>query len=301
MREFQPELNGAQLRIAIVRGRFNEEIGAGLLSACLQRLLALGVSAERITVASVPGALEIPLALQKLAATENYDALIALGAVVRGGTYHFEVVSNESAAGVSQVQLDSGLPIANGILTTDTEEQALARVQQKGADCAYVAGLDVPVFTSRPDRMPLAELGARLPGHVTVLIGHSGVGKSTIVNALVPDAGRAIGAVNDVTGRGRHTSSSTVSLRYRSADGSGWLIDTPGVRSFGLGHVDPRRVLAAFADLAQAARDCPRGCTHLPDAPDCALPDAAAEGRLGPAGTARLDSLHRLLGALTPA
>ena len=139
MREFQPELNGAQLRIAIVRGRFNEDIGAGLLAACLERLLALGVSAERITVASVPGALEIPLALQKLAATENYDALIALGAVVRGDTYHFEVVSNESAAGVSQVQLDSGLPIANGILTTDTEEQALARVQQKGADCAEVA------------------------------------------------------------------------------------------------------------------------------------------------------------------
>ena len=139
MREIQPGLNGAQLRVAIVRGRFNENIGAGLLAACLERLLALGVSAEHITVASVPGALEIPLALQKLAATENYDALIALGAVVRGDTYHFEVVSNESAAGVTQVQLDSGLPIANGILTTDTEEQALARVQQKGADCAEVA------------------------------------------------------------------------------------------------------------------------------------------------------------------
>lgn len=188
---------------------------------------------------------------------------------------------------------DAGIEPALLITKTDLADP--------GPTIAYVAGLDVPVFTSRPDRMPLAELGARLPGHVTVLIGHSGVGKSTIVNALVPDAGRAIGAVNDVTGRGRHTSSSTVSLRYRSADGSGWLIDTPGVRSFGLGHVDPRRVLAAFADLAQAARDCPRGCTHLPDAPDCALPDAAADGRLGPAGTARLDSLHRLLGALTPA
>jgi 6,7-dimethyl-8-ribityllumazine synthase len=139
MREIQPGLNGAQLRIAIVRGRFNENIGAGLLAACLGRLTALGVATEHITVASVPGALEIPLALQKLAATENYDALIALGAVVRGDTYHFEVVSNESAAGVTQVQLDSGLPIANGILTTDTEEQALARVQQKGADCAEVA------------------------------------------------------------------------------------------------------------------------------------------------------------------
>ena len=139
MRQIQPALDGAQLRVAIVRGRFNENIGAGLLSACLQRLAALGVASERIFVASVPGALEMPLALQKLAATGNYDALIALGAVVRGDTYHFEVVSNESAAGVTQVQLDSGVPIANGILTTDTEEQALERVQQKGSDCAEVA------------------------------------------------------------------------------------------------------------------------------------------------------------------
>ena len=139
MRELEPSLNGSGLRIAIVRGRFNENIGAGLLAACAERLVALGVAPAHITVASVPGALEIPLALQKFAASGNYDALIALGAVVRGETYHFEVVSNESAAGVSQVQLDSGLPIANGILTTDTEEQALARVRQKGADCAEVA------------------------------------------------------------------------------------------------------------------------------------------------------------------
>lgn len=166
---------------------------------------------------------------------------------------------------------------------------------------AYVAGLNVPVLTSSPDRMPLADLGARLPGHLTVLIGHSGVGKSTLVNALVPGADRATGAVNDVTGRGRHTSSSTVSLRYRSAAGSGWLIDTPGVRSFGVGHIDPDRILAAFEDLAEVARECPRGCTHLPDAPDCALPAAVESGRLGPAGAARLDSLHRLLGALTAA
>lgn len=139
MREIRPDLNGADLRIAVVRGRFNEDIGAGLLAACLERLNALGVAPGRITLASVPGALEIPLALQKLAATGHYDALIALGAVVRGDTYHFEVVSNESAAGITQVQLDAGVPVANGILTTDTEEQALARVQQKGADCAEVA------------------------------------------------------------------------------------------------------------------------------------------------------------------
>ena len=139
MREIKPGLDGAELRIAVVRGRFNERIGAALLAACLERLTALGVAPGRITLASVPGALEIPLALQQFAATGHYDALIALGAVVRGDTYHFEVVSNESAAGITQVQLDAGMPVANGVLTTDTEEQAMARVRQKGSDCAEVA------------------------------------------------------------------------------------------------------------------------------------------------------------------
>ena len=139
MREIKPVLNGTELRVAVVRGRFNEAIGAGLLAACLERLTALGVAPGRVTVVSVPGALEIPLALQQLAATGHYNALIALGAVVRGDTYHFEVVSNESAAGVTQVQLDAGVPVANGILTTDTEEQAMERVRQKGSDCAAVA------------------------------------------------------------------------------------------------------------------------------------------------------------------
>ena len=139
MREIKPGLDGAELRIGVVRGRFNERIGAALLAACVERLTALGVAPGRITLASVPGALEIPLALQQFAATGHYDALIALGAVVRGDTYHFEVVSNESAAGITQVQLDAGMPVANGILTTDTEEQAMARVRQKGSDCAEVA------------------------------------------------------------------------------------------------------------------------------------------------------------------
>ena len=139
MREIRAGLSGAELRIAVVRARFNEPIGAALLAACLERLTALGVASGRVTVVSVPGALEIPLALQQFAATGHYDALIALGAVVRGDTYHFEVVSNESAAGVTQVQLDAGLPVANGILTIDTEGQALARVAQKGSDCAEAA------------------------------------------------------------------------------------------------------------------------------------------------------------------
>jgi ribosome biogenesis GTPase len=157
------------------------------------------------------------------------------------------------------------------------------------------AGLDLPVFTSREDHIPVDEITAALIGHDTVVVGHSGVGKSTLVNAIVPGAKRATGHVNEVTGRGRHTSSSTVSLRVKSGAEHGWVIDTPGVRSFGLGHVDTASILKAFTDLAAIAEDCPRGCTHLPDAPDCAIIEAVDEGRLGETGRARLDSLQRLL------
>jgi 6,7-dimethyl-8-ribityllumazine synthase len=139
MNEIKPSLDGTGLHVAIVRSRFNEDIGRASLEACLVRLLELGVHERDVTVVSVPGALEAPLVLQKLAGTGRYDALIALGAVIRGETLHFEIVSNESAAGVSQVQLDAGVPVANGILTTDTDEQARVRAPVKGRDCAEVA------------------------------------------------------------------------------------------------------------------------------------------------------------------
>jgi 6,7-dimethyl-8-ribityllumazine synthase len=137
MTEIKPDLGGEGLRVGIVRSRFNEKIGIAMLDACRKRLAELRVIAP--TVVSVPGALEAPLALQKLANTEKYDALIALGAVIRGETHHFDVVANESASGLMQVQLDAGIPVANGILTTDTEEQAQERATQKGKDCAEVA------------------------------------------------------------------------------------------------------------------------------------------------------------------
>jgi 6,7-dimethyl-8-ribityllumazine synthase len=132
-------LDGTGKKIGIVLSRFNDNIGAGLLNACEQELLKLGVAAEDITLASVPGALETPLILQHMALSENFDALIALGAIIRGETYHFEVVSNESARGISEVQRDTGVPVANAILTTENDEQAEARMVVKGAEAAQVA------------------------------------------------------------------------------------------------------------------------------------------------------------------
>ena len=139
MKEIEKNLNGAGMRIGIVQSRFNPAIGEGLLAACRAQLVQHGVRDADITLATVPGALEIALLLQQMAQGRKFDALIALGAVIRGDTYHFEIVANESARAVGEVQLHSGIPIANAILTTDTDEQADGRMNTKGAEAAAVA------------------------------------------------------------------------------------------------------------------------------------------------------------------
>lgn len=139
MEELEKNLDGSGMRIGIVQSRFNPVVCEGLLGACRAQLVQNGVSETDITLATVPGALEIALVLQRMAQTGKYDALIAMGAVIRGETYHFEVVSNESARCVGEVQLHTGIPVANAILTTDSDEQAIARMQVKGCEAALVA------------------------------------------------------------------------------------------------------------------------------------------------------------------
>jgi ribosome biogenesis GTPase len=164
-----------------------------------------------------------------------------------------------------------GSPLALMELYEPAGVQVVVTEPQVGADGGEIrvsAGMARPTLTLQPGALELVR--QVLEGKVSVLLGHSGVGKSTLVNALVPGAGRATGAVNDVTGRGRQTSTSVVALPLPAE--AGWVIDTPGIRSLGIAHVQTEHVLAAFPELALVAEDeCPRGCTHLPSAPDCAL------------------------------
>jgi 6,7-dimethyl-8-ribityllumazine synthase len=136
---YETNLAGDGLRVGIVQARFNEIVGNGLLASCLAELKKMGVADEDVLHVTVPGALEIPLALQKMAETQQFDALIALGAVIRGETYHFELVSNESGAGITRVGLDYGIPIANAVLTTENDEQAEVRMEIKGLEAARAA------------------------------------------------------------------------------------------------------------------------------------------------------------------
>jgi 6,7-dimethyl-8-ribityllumazine synthase len=138
-RGIEPNASGEGRRVGVVVSRFNGAIGDALLAGALRALAEAGVADEDVVVATVPGALEAPLALQRMAQAGDFDALVALGAVVRGETYHFEIVANESASGVASVQLEFGIPVGNGILTTDTEEQAAARADTKGREAALAA------------------------------------------------------------------------------------------------------------------------------------------------------------------
>jgi 6,7-dimethyl-8-ribityllumazine synthase len=134
--EYESNLNGQGLRVGVVMSRFNLDVCEGLLSACTASLLKHGVAATDIKIATVAGALEIPLVLKKMAESGKFDALVALGAVIRGETYHFEIVSNEMASGITRVNLDTGVPIANGVLTTNTDHQATERMSEKGREAA---------------------------------------------------------------------------------------------------------------------------------------------------------------------
>ena len=196
-----------------------------------------------------------------------------------------ELQERFSASGVDIVE-SSVAPAAESSDTATTESTA-----NDSAHDANDSACDAD-DSDRNESEPHADVAERLRGRISVLVGHSGVGKSTLTNVLVPAAERATGHVNDVTGRGRHTSSSAVCLPLERG---GWLIDTPGVRSFGLAHVDRETLISAFPELVDATAECPRGCTHLADSPGCRLDEWVADGKAGPGGVSRLESLRRLL------
>lgn len=197
---------------------------------------------------------------------------------------------------------DAGITPLLVITKTDLKDPTELIEHYRALDLTVLTSASEPAEAAQaPQSLPLdpqlvQRVREQLEGHISVALGHSGVGKSTLVNALT-GADRATGGVNAVTGRGRHTSSSALALRLPEAPVGTWIIDTPGVRSFGLAHVEPDRIVEAFDELAPAIADCPRGCSHLEGACGCALDSWVAAGEAGEAGAARLSSLRRLLGA----
>jgi ribosome biogenesis GTPase len=159
----------------------------------------------------------------------------------------------------------------------------------------YGATLGITTVSRSPENPARDELAAILAGRISVAVGHSGVGKSTLVNELSPDAHRAVGDVNDVTGRGRHTSSSSQALVLPEG---GWVIDTPGVRSFGLGHVSTESIVAAFTDLSEYVLECPKACAHTRSSDECALEKARASATLPDGLLGRVESLQRLMATI---
>jgi ribosome biogenesis GTPase len=192
--------------------------------------------------------------------------------------------------------LDAGMRPLLALTKAELDDPSalLAAYEPLGVASVVVSGLG----GDQIDPRGVAAVAAELAGRVSVLVGHSGVGKSTLVNALVPGAGRVIGAVNEATGRGRHTSTGALALALPSLAGQapeargGWVVDTPGIRSFGLAHLSPQDLIRAFPEMEAVTVDCPRGCTHTAAAPECALDTAAAAGIVDPA---RLVSFRRLL------
>lgn len=196
---------------------------------------------------------------------------------------------------------DAGLDPILLITKTDVKDPAELLAHYEQLDFTIVlsrtTGVQAETGSAALANDAVEKLSEHLNAKVSVLVGHSGVGKSTMVNALT-GAARATGGVNLVTGRGRHTSSSALALPLADAQPGSWIIDTPGIRSFGLAHVDPARILNAFPDLLPGLEDCPRGCKHDAAAPECGLDTWVTEGNAGESGAERLASFRRLLAAV---